>query len=158
MQLAFYTLLQAAAMVTMVPPGELTENHAHPYHWAQPEIHRFERQPDDDDRRSAWEAYVQELDNLWKAYRAAGSTPRAWLDYKKAVGEAKRRYVYDDIYLAPVLPVPGVSDEPRVAPSGGLFPATPAVPQPPVILSLPNYTPYVYGYGGPHNGPLPQGQ
>lgn len=158
MHLAFFTLLNAATLATMVPPGELTENHAHPYHWAQPVIQRFERQPDDDDRKYAWEAYVQELDNLWKAYRAAGSTPRAWLDYKQAVAEAKRRYVFDDIYLAPVLPVPGVDTEQRLAPPGGNFPAKPAVPQAPVILSLPNYTPYVYGYGQPHDGPLPQGQ
>lgn len=157
MQLAFF-MLNAATLATMVPPGELTENHAQPYHWAQPEIHRFERQPDDDDRRLAWEAYVQELDNLWKNYRAAGSTPRAWIDYKKAVREAKRRYVFDDIYLAPVLPVPGVNEEPRVAPPGNLFPATPAVPQPPTILSLPNYRVHPYSDGGPLNPPLPMGQ
>ncbi len=131
----------AAALSTMVPPGELVENHAHPYHWGQPVIRRFERRPEDDDRRLAWEAYVQELDNLWKAYRAAGSTPRAWLEYREAVSEAKRRYVFDDIYLAPVLPVPGTDPLERLAPAGKLFPYTPMIPQPPVILSLENEKP-----------------
>ena len=93
-----------ASTATLVPPDELTDNHAHPYHWGQPVIQRFDRKPDDDERKMAWEAYVVELDGLWKAYRAAGSTRRAFEKYNEALGLAKRRYVYNDFYLKPVLP------------------------------------------------------
>jgi hypothetical protein len=142
MHLTLDLLTYAAALTTMVPPGEYTENHAHPQHYGQPVIRRFERRPEDDDRRLAWESYVQELDNLWLAYRAAGSTPRAWLEYRESVSELKRRYIFADPYYAPVLPVPGANPLERLAPSGPLFPATPMIPQPPVIYSKPNVPPY----------------
>ncbi len=91
------------ATVVAVPPGELTVNHAQPYHWAQPTIRRFEREEEDDSRRSNWELYVRELDELWKDYRRAGSTPRAWQAYKREAAQAKRRFIVNDPYYAPIV-------------------------------------------------------
>jgi hypothetical protein len=97
-------MLATGLSLAMVPPNEPTVNHAHPLHYGQPTIRRFERRDEDNDRRRAWEAYVVELTDLWRDYVDAGRTPRAWRTYKESAAEAKRRYVYDDIYLAPVLP------------------------------------------------------
>ena len=98
-------ILAAAIQSTMVPPNEMVEDHSHPGHWTQPTIRRFERQPEDDDRRLNWDAYVRELDALWQEYRNADSTPRAWKRYILGVKNAKHRYIYQDPYYAPVLPV-----------------------------------------------------
>jgi len=122
----FATLLLnfVASTATLVPPDELTDNHAHPYHWGQPVIQRFERKPDDDERKLSWEAYVVELDGLWKTYRAAGSTRRAFDKYTEALGQAKRRYVYNDFYLKPVLPFSNETDDqrdPLTGSGGGRF-------------------------------------
>jgi hypothetical protein len=95
--------LSVALSATTVPPGREVVNHAHPGHYAQPTIRIFEREAVDRDRRSAWEAYNRELDLLWSRYRAAGSTPAAWRQYLSAAGQAKRRYVYGDPYLAPIV-------------------------------------------------------
>ena len=96
-------ILSLAMSSTMVPPGQQVVNHAHPAHYAQPTIRIFERRGEDRDRRVAWEAYCKELDTLWAAYRAAGSTPVAWAKYNEAAGQAKRRYVYQDPYLMPIV-------------------------------------------------------
>lgn len=87
---------------TLVPPHEQVEDHSHPYHWAQPTVVKFERWQDEMDRRISWEAYNRELDQIWKEYRRAGSTPRAWRDYNRAASQAKRRYVYGDPFYVPV--------------------------------------------------------
>ena len=100
--LAGYALALAMA-TTSVPPTEQVEDHSQPYHQTQPEVRRFERHPDDYDRRVAWDAYVRELADLWTEYREAGSSPRAWRQYKEKAAEAKRRYVYGDIYLLPIV-------------------------------------------------------
>ncbi len=100
--LASYALA-IALTATSVPPGELVEDHSQPHHWTQPVIHRFERHEDDLDRRTSWEGYVREMSDLWKDYRKAGSTPRAWREYKQAAGQAKRRYVFGDIYYKPIV-------------------------------------------------------
>ena len=92
-----------ALSATMVPPGEEVVNHAHPGHYAQPTIRIFERRAEDNDRRVAWNAYCRELDGYWAEYRAAGSTPAAFRTYLAALGQAKRRYVFADRYLAPVI-------------------------------------------------------
>jgi hypothetical protein len=96
-------ILSLAMSSTMVPPGQTVVNHAHPAHYAQPTIRVFERRGEDRDRRMAWEAYCKELDQLWAAYRAAGSTPVAWKAYNDAASQAKRRYVYQDPYLMPIV-------------------------------------------------------
>ena len=85
-----------------VPPNEPTVNHAQPYHYGQPTLRWFERRFEDEQRERNWRLYVQELDELWREYRAAGSTPRAWKVYKWEAAQAKRRYVYEDPYLKPV--------------------------------------------------------
>jgi hypothetical protein len=95
--------LSIALSATMVPPGAPVVNHAHPAHYAQPTIRVFERRAEDADRRQAWNAYCKDLDILWTSYRAAGSTPAAWRKYVEAAGEAKRRYVFGDPYLAPIV-------------------------------------------------------
>jgi hypothetical protein len=95
--------LSVALSATMVPPGEPVVNHAHPGHYAQPTIRTFERRAEDLDRKAAWQAYCRELEALWSAYRAAGSTPAAWRTYVQASGQAKRRYVFADPYLAPIV-------------------------------------------------------
>ena len=95
--------LSLAMSTTMVPPGQEVVNHAHPGHYAQPTIRVFERKPVDEDRKLAWQAYCRELDMLWNEYRAAGSTPAAWRTYLSAAGQAKRRYVVNDPYLAPII-------------------------------------------------------
>jgi hypothetical protein len=95
--------LAIALSVTAVPPTEEVEDHSQPYHETQPELRRYERHPDDLDRRLSWESYVRELRDLWAEYREAGSTARAWREYKEAAAEAKRRYVYGDIYLMPII-------------------------------------------------------
>lgn len=95
--------LSLALSSTMVPPGQSVVNHAHPAHSAQPTVRIFERRGEDRDRRIAWEAYCKELDQLWADYRAAGSTPVAWARYNDAAGQAKRRYVYQDPYLLPIV-------------------------------------------------------
>jgi hypothetical protein len=87
---------------TLVPPYEQVEDHSQPSHWAQPTVVKFERWQDEMDRRNAWEGYNRELDQLWKEYRRAGSTPRAWRDYNRAASQAKRRYVYGDPWYVPV--------------------------------------------------------
>ena len=97
-------LTMGMAFTTLVPPGELTEDHTQPYHWDQPVARRFERRTEDDDRRVAWESHVAELDELWQEYRDAGSTPSAWRAYKQSAAAAKRRYVVNDAYLLPVAP------------------------------------------------------
>jgi hypothetical protein len=86
-----------------VPPGQEVVNHAHPGHYAQPTLRSFERRPVDEDRRAAWLAYCRELELLWEEYRAAGSTPSAWRQYLSQAGQAKRRYVFGDPYLAPII-------------------------------------------------------
>jgi len=101
MVLAF--ALSLAMSTTMVPPGEEVVNHAHPAHYAQPTIRVFERRAEDTDRKLAWIAYYRELDQLWADYRAAGSTPAAWRTYVDQAGQAKRRYVIGDPYLAPIV-------------------------------------------------------
>jgi hypothetical protein len=95
--------ISVALSATMVPPGEEVVNHAHPGHYAQPTIRVFERRAEDNDRRIRWNAYCRELDQLWSDYRAAGSTPAAFRQYLAALGQAKRRYVIADPYLAPVI-------------------------------------------------------
>jgi hypothetical protein len=96
-------VLSLALSATSVPPGEEVVNHAHPGHYAQPTIRIFERRAEDNDRRIAWIAYCRDLEQLWADYRAAGSTPAAWRAYVSAAGEAKRRYVFGDPYLAPIV-------------------------------------------------------
>ena len=96
-------VLSLALSSTMVPPGAPVVNHAHAGHFAQPTIRIFERRSEDLDRRILWQAYCQELDQLWAEYRAAGSTPAAWRIYVAAAGQAKRRYVFRDPYLAPIV-------------------------------------------------------
>lgn len=96
-------VLSVAMSSTMVPPGEEVVNHAHPGHYAQPTIRIFERRSEDNDRRLAWNAYCRDLDALWADYRAAGSTPAAFRAYLSAAGQAKRRYVFGDPYLAPIV-------------------------------------------------------
>lgn len=95
--------ISLALSATMVPPGEEVVNHAHPGHYAQPTIRVFERRAEDNDRRVAWNGYCRQLDELWSAYRAAGSTPAAFRAYLAAAAQAKRRYVLADPYLAPVI-------------------------------------------------------
>ena len=80
-------------------------NHGQVGHYTQPTIRRYERYPVDHARRVAWEAYCKELDAAWKVYRAAGSTPEAFLKYKTAAGQAKTRYVYQDPYYAAIEPM-----------------------------------------------------
>jgi hypothetical protein len=58
----------------------------------------------DQARKVAWLAYCRELDKAWTDYRAAGSTAEAMEIYKKVVGQAKTRYIYQDPYYAPILP------------------------------------------------------
>ena len=48
----------------------------------------FERRAEDNDRRVAWNAYCRQLDELWSAYRAAGSTPAAFRAYLAAAAQA----------------------------------------------------------------------
>ena len=96
-------VLSVAMSATMVPPGEEVVNHAHPAHYSQPTIRIFERRAEDTDRKLAWVAYCRELDQLWLNYRTAGSTPVAWRKYLDASGQAKRRYVFADPYLAPIV-------------------------------------------------------
>ena len=94
--------LFSANEAVAVPPNEAAVDHSHPGHYAQPTIRRFERRFDDEAREQNWDIYVQELDELWREYRAAGSNPRAWKTYKWEAAQAKRRYVYEDAYLKPV--------------------------------------------------------
>jgi hypothetical protein len=96
-------LVSVALSSHAVPPGEMVANHAHPAHFAQPTIRVFERRAEDNDRKLAWQAYCKELDRLWAEYRAAGSTPAAWRTYVREAGQAKRRYVLGDPYLAPIV-------------------------------------------------------
>jgi hypothetical protein len=96
-------VLTVALSTTAVPPGEEVVNHAHPGHYAQPTIRIFERRIEDQDRRTAWESYCKELELLWSDYRAAGSTPAAFRKYLALAGQAKRRQVFGDPYLAPIV-------------------------------------------------------
>ncbi len=96
------TGLLLAAAATMVPPGELVEDHSQPYHWTQPTIRRYVSWKDDHDRRQAWDGYCDELEQLWRTYRQAGSTPQAFRVYNRSAAQAKRRYVYGDPWFAPV--------------------------------------------------------
>lgn len=96
-------ILSVALSAVSVPPGGLVVNHAQPGHYGQPTLRSFERRAVDDLRRLRWEAYTEELDGLWKQYRAEGSTPAAWEFYKRAAADAKTRYVFGDPYLAPVV-------------------------------------------------------
>jgi hypothetical protein len=70
----------------------------------QPVIRRCERCAVDQARKQAWLAYCRELDKAWANYRAAGSTAEALETYKRVVGQAKTRYIYQDPYYAPILP------------------------------------------------------
>ena len=45
------------------------------------------------------------LEQLWQEYRDADSTPRAWRIYNARAWEAKRRLIYGDPYIKPILPV-----------------------------------------------------
>lgn len=94
--------LNLALSAVMVPPDRQVVNHAHPAHYAQPTVQRFERESEDQDRGDRWAAYCKELDQLWQEYREADSTPRAWREYTKALAQAKRRYVIADPYLLPI--------------------------------------------------------
>jgi len=96
-------VLTVTLSTATTPPGDEVVNHAHPAHYAQPTIRTFERRAEDQDRRVAWLAYCNELELLWSDYRAAGSTPAAFRKYVAAAGQAKRRYVFGDPYLAPIV-------------------------------------------------------
>lgn len=96
-------VLTVALSTATTPPCEEVVNHAHPAHYAQPTIRTFERRAEVRDRRAAWLAYCNELELLWSDYRAAGSTPEAFRKYLAAAGQAKRRYVFGDPYLAPIV-------------------------------------------------------
>jgi hypothetical protein len=96
-------LVSLSMSTTMVPPGYPVENHAHPGHSAQPTVQLFERKSVDRSRRNAWNAYNAELDQLWADFRAAGSTPAAFADYKFKVNAAKSRYLFNDPYLLPII-------------------------------------------------------
>jgi hypothetical protein len=90
--------------VLAVPPNEpVANNSSQPYKYTQPTIRRFERRFEDEARQRNWESYCSELTDLWTEYRRAGSTPRAWEKYLHEAGQAKRRYVYNDTYLAPIV-------------------------------------------------------
>lgn len=97
-------VLSLAMSTTAVPPGAMVENHAHPGHFTQPVVRRYERYPVDNSRRQSWEAYTRELETLWGKYRAAGSTAEAFAAYKSAAMEAKQRYVYADPYYLAIEP------------------------------------------------------
>jgi len=95
----------AALLVTtafMVPPGEQVADHSQPYHYTQPTIRTFERRDEDEARERNWESYVRELEDLWLEYREAGSTVRAWKRYQRQAYQAKRRFIYNDPYYAPI--------------------------------------------------------
>lgn len=94
-------MLLTAALA--VPPNEMAADHAHPGHSGQPVVRQFERRDEDEGRRLGWEGYVRELEFLWSEYRRKGSTSRAWRDYKRAVGQAKRRFIFQDPYFVPVI-------------------------------------------------------
>ncbi len=96
--------LSLAMSPTSVPCSPVA-NHGQAGHCTQPTIRRYERYEQDHGRRLAWEAYTQELDKAWKQYRAAGSTDEAFQNYKQAAGQAKTRYIYNDPYYAPILPM-----------------------------------------------------
>ena len=98
-------VLAYALSTPAVPPGVPVVNHAHPAHTAQPTIRVFERGLEDSYRRDAWRVYCRELDLLWANYRASGSTPEAWRVYTAAAGDLKRRYVFGDPYLAPIVDI-----------------------------------------------------
>jgi hypothetical protein len=98
-------VLAIALFVPAVPPGYEVVNHAHPAHYAQPTIRVFERGLEDSYRKEAWRVYCRELDLLWANYRASGSTPEAWRIYTAAAGDVKRRYVFGDPYLAPIVDI-----------------------------------------------------
>lgn len=98
-------VLSVALSGTTVPPYAMVENHAQPSHFTQPTVRIFERYEVDHARQLAWDAYCGELDQLWNDYRSAGSTPEAWRAYKAAAAQAKRRYVYQDPYLLPIVGV-----------------------------------------------------
>lgn len=97
--------LSLAVSTTSVPPSSPVVNHGQVGHFTQPTIRRFERYAEDHGRRLAWEAYSLELDKAWKEYRAAGSTDAALANYKKVASQAKTRYIYQDPYYAPILPM-----------------------------------------------------
>lgn len=95
--------LAVAMSTTLVDPGMPVADHSQPTHYTQPTIRRFERKEEDHQRRDAWRAFCQELDGLWQDYRAAGKTPQAFEEYKRAAAQARRRYVIGDPYLAPIV-------------------------------------------------------
>ena len=97
--------LSVVVSTTSVPTFTPGEGNAYSGQDAiQPVIRRCERCPVDQARKQAWLAYCRELDRAWAAYRAAGSTPEAMDKYKKVVGQAKTRYIYQDPYYTPILP------------------------------------------------------
>jgi hypothetical protein len=107
--------------VMATPPGVPPVNHNQPAHRGYPIIHRFERQPIDDWRRCSWEAYVRQLDLAWEAYRRSNSTPEAFCEYKRALNELRRDYVYRDPYYVAIPPVVPTAD--WVAEGEGGYPA-----------------------------------
>lgn len=97
-------VLAIAISTVMVPPGEPVLDHSQPSHYTQPTIRFFREEPTDDLRRMQWEAYTETLDNLWRDYRASGSTPEAFEFYKRALAERRAEYIFADPYYAPVIP------------------------------------------------------
>ena len=65
-------------------------------------VRRFEDRRMDDERRDNYGVYVNELDQLWREYRAAGSTPQAFRIYQREAAQAKQRYIYRDPWLVPI--------------------------------------------------------
>ena len=96
--------LTLALSTTAVPPGGTVENHAHPAHYAQPEVRRYERFTTDYGRRLSWNEYTHEIENLWKVYRETGSTPAGFAIYKRAAAAAKQKFVYADPYYVAIEP------------------------------------------------------
>lgn len=96
--------LSVVVSTTSAVPESLEGNPPVDRNVIQPIIRRCERCPVDQARKVAWLAYCRELDKAWADYRAAGSTPEAMETYKKVVGQAKTRYIYQDPYYAPILP------------------------------------------------------
>lgn len=65
-------------------------------------IRVFEGRELDEQRRANYKIYCDALDELWKEYRAAGSTPAAFKIYQVKASELKRDYVDADPYFVPI--------------------------------------------------------
>jgi len=101
----FTELLRTVTMAIVIaaPEGEIDSIYDRPNVDFVPAVLRWNEQEElDNSRRTRYEKFNVELDELWRKYRADGSTAAGRKAYEAAVRRIRRKYVERDPLYVPV--------------------------------------------------------